>query len=369
MNKKSRIELPKLKQNKSQGETGYDFLELINKEPFRKVTAVRAEFKPIVIKDKRKRVEESESLTKSFLEQISTHGGAEKFFQNQYVRLDIYLNAFDLVSTQGPTPNTEITLTFFGSYLLENCIQNKVRDIFAICNNEFLARLYLFIDNYKKWHLIQIIKVKGSVTVDNLNASLLEQGIGFDSEKIKEGIIKKPDFRSQLLKEWKKNHSSSVIEYKWRKEMTGKLAQKKILERQRTNLESILNLYIEVGLIIKENDVLSCNTQLISELKNKSFWNTSEEIAPKSFFDSLYKNYVGLHGNKGSMIIPIPHIRKRVCLDLKIPWPSFDKILMKFPRGFGDIGITLTRSSGLRKWGLVINSKPFYFISVKKGGV
>lgn len=363
------IELPKLKQEKSQGETGYNFLELINKEPFRKVTAVRAEFKPIVLEDKRKRVEESKSLTKSFLKRISTHEGTEAFFNDQYGRLGGYLNAFDLVSTQGHTPNTEITLSFFGSYLLENCIQNKVRDIFAVCNNEFLARLYLFIDNYKKWYLIQIIKGKDSVTVDNLNVFLLEQGIGFDLEKIKDGIIAKPDFRDQLLKEWKKNHSSPIMEYKWRKEMTEKLAQNKILERQRTNLESILNLYIEVGLVMKKNDALSCNTRLISELKNKSFWNTSEKIEPKSFFDSIYKNYFELRRNEKNITIPIPYIRKKVCLDLKMPWPSFDKILTKFPRGFGDIGITLTRSSGLRNWGLVINSKPFYFISAKKGGV
>jgi hypothetical protein len=128
LKKRQIIEIPKLKQSKTQGEIGYYYLEIIDRKPFRKVSEVRKEFKPVVINDKEQRARESPRLAKSFRSQTATPKGTEKLFDSEYCRLRDFLDAFDFVATLGSRADEDITLTYFGSRLLILCIEEVPRD-------------------------------------------------------------------------------------------------------------------------------------------------------------------------------------------------------------------------------------------------
>ena len=361
------IEIPRLKQSKAQGEIGYHFLEIIDKDISRKVSEVISEFKPVVINDRKERAKTPSSI-KAFEKQMHTKEGEDKLFRSEYCRLLDYVLAFDLASRQGPPQGEEITLTFFGSLLLDNCRRNKIKNIFDVSNNELLARIYLFIDNYKKWNFIQIVRKKGPISIEDFISCLVELKIGVDLEKIKSGIVKKPEFQDKIRKEWKKSHSSPIIEYKWKQNMINILAKQSIAKMQKEHIGSLLDLYAEVGLLNRKDELTIYNESFISELRSKGFWRTSEEVDPTEFFSKAYEIYLKLSNNRKKISITLPPLRKKVCLALRIPWPTFDKILTKYPRGHKPFEVTLTRSSGFKRWGLFIQSKPFYFISLKKGG-
>jgi len=126
--KKQIIEIPKLKQSETQGKIGYQYLEIIDKKPFRKISDVRKEFKPVVIDDKKERAQDSPRLLRSFQKQTSTPKGTEKLFDSEYCRLRDFLDAFDFVATLGSRTDEEITLTYFGSKLLNLCREKGVKD-------------------------------------------------------------------------------------------------------------------------------------------------------------------------------------------------------------------------------------------------
>ena len=222
--KRQIIEIPKLKQSKTQGEIGYCYLEIIDKKPFRKISEVRKEFKPVVINDKEKRARESLRLAKSFQKQTATPKGTEKLFDSEYCRLRDFLDAFDFVATLGPRVDEEITLTYFGSKLLNLCREKGIKDIFGTPTREFLARVYLFIDNYKRWNFVQIIQKKGPIDFDGFLKLLLQYGIGFDAEKIRRDLAAKPSFKRMLNEEWRKKHRLAPIDRSWKERMTSEYA-------------------------------------------------------------------------------------------------------------------------------------------------
>jgi len=359
------VRIPKLKQSKSQGKIGFHFLEIINEEPFRKVSQVRKEFKPIVFKDKAERARNSARLLRSFKKQMSTSKGKEKLFDSEYCRLRDFLLAFNFIATSGPPRMEMVTLTYFGSQLLNNCNQNGVRDIFDGANRQFLARVYLFVDNYKSWNFLQIIRKRSPISLDDFQGVLLKFGIGFDIEKIKKDIAAKPDFKKWLAKEWKKKHKIAPIDYDWKKRKTEEGVKELVKAREEAYVKALLALYDDVGLIRKRKDVLCYNTSYVEELRARRFWTTSEDVTVEHFFDEVYKTYVRQIRNKGTTGIQIPRLRRAVCLRLNMLWPSFDKMLQKYPMGHGNYEVTLTRASSKKRLDLIINSQHFYYLSIK----
>lgn len=367
--KRQIIEIPKLKMTKTQGMIGYRFLEIVNKEPFRKVSEVRKEFKPIVINDKQERAKRSPMLWKSFQKQLSTPAREEKLFDTEYCAVRDFLEAFDLVVPLGPRADEEITLTYFGSKLLQTCKASNTENIFADSTKEFMGRLCVFIDNYKHWNFIQIIQKKGPITIENFLTLLFQLGIGFNSERIKRDIAAKPSFRSWLNEEWRKKHRLAPIDHDWKEQMINENV--KVKARENAYVSTLLNLYVDCGLIKKENGLLYPNTSYIKQLQEKRFWTTSDEIDHALFFQEMYEMYRKLVKNRRVVSVPIPDLRRATCLQLAMPWYSFDKILQKHPMGYKEYEIALTRASSKKKLDLSINSKHFYYIQLRKlhGGV
>ena len=364
--KKQPIRIPKLKQSKTQGKIGYHFLEIIDKEPFRKISQVRSEFKPIVFKDKAERAKNSARLLKSFWKQMSTHEGKEKLFDSEYCRLGDYLEAFDFIATLGPPKKQMITLTYFGSKLLERCRYNNVKDIFDASNREYLGRVYLFMDNYKGWKFIQIIRKKGPISIDDFQSLLIQFGIGFDIQKIKKDIAAKPEFRKWLMNEWRKKHKLAPMDYSWKTRRTEEATKELVKAREEAYVRALINLYVDAGLIKKRKDALHCDISYVEELYKRKFWATSEDIDNEHFFVEAYKTYLEQIGGKRNTSLAIPRLRKAVCLRLNMLWPSFDKIIRKYPMGYGNYEVALTRASSKKKLDLEINSQHFYYINIKR---
>jgi len=362
--KKQIIEIPKLKQSKTQGEIGYQFLEIVDRKPFRKLSEVRTEFKPVVIKDKERRARESPRLWKSFLKQTATPKGTEKLFDSEYCRLRDFLDAFDFVATLGSRVDEEITLTYFGSRLLNLCREKNAKGIFDESTREFMARVYLFIDNYKRWNFIQIIQKKGPISLDGFLKLLLQHGIGFDAEKIKRDIAAKPNFKRMLSEEWRKRHRLAPIDRDWKERMTSEYADVEM--RKNAYVTALLNLYVDAGLLRSHNGTLSADILNINRLHKSKFWKTSEEVGPEAFFNKAYTVYRELVRNKGVISLPIPELRKATCVSLDLPWYSFDRLLQMHPMGYGQYEATLTRASSKRRLDLSINSKHFYYVQLKK---
>lgn len=362
--KKQIIEIPKLKQSKTQGKIGYYLLDIIDRKSFRKISGVRKEFKPVVIKDKEKRAKESPRLWKSFLKQTATPKGTEKLFDSEYCRLRDFLDAFDLVATLGSRADEEITLTYFGSRLLSLCREKDVEDIFDQSTQEFVARVYLFIDNYKRWNFVQIIRKKGPISLDNFMKLLLQRGIGFDAEKIKRDIAAKPGFKRRLNEEWRKRHRLAPIDRNWKERMTSEYADVEM--RKNAYVAALLNLYVNAGLLMIRNGMLSADMPYISRLYERKFWKTSEEVGPEAFFNKAYNVYMELVRNKGVVSLPIPELRKATCIALDLPWYSFDRLFQMHPMGYGQYEASLTRASSKRRLDLSINSKHFYYVQLKK---
>ena len=364
--KKQLVRIPKLKQSKTQGKIAYHFLEIIDKEPFRNVSQVRREFKPIVFKDKAERAKNSARLWKSYQKHMSTSKGKEKLFDSEYCRLRDFLIAFDFIATLGPPRKETITLTYFGSKLLNNCKQNNVRDIFDASNRQFLGRVYLFTDNYKGWNFMQIIRKKGPISFSDFQSLLIQMGIGFDIEKIKKDIVAKPDFKKWLMNEWRKEHKFAPMDYRWKKRKTEEAVIELVEAREEAYVRSLINLYMDVGLIKKRKNILYCDISYVEELYKKKFWATSRDIDPEYFFAEVYNAYLEQIGNKRITSLVIPRLRKAVCLRLNMLWHSFDRILQKYPMGYGNYEVTLTRASSKKKLDLEINSQHFYYISIRK---
>jgi hypothetical protein len=358
------VEIPKLKQSKTQGKIGYHYLEIIDKKPFRKISEVRKEFKLVVIDDKKKRAQDSPRLLKSFQKQTATPKGTEKLFDSEYCRLRDFLDAFDFVATLGSRTVEEITLTYFGSKLLDLCREKGVKDIFEEPTREFLARVYLFIDNYKRWNFVQIIQKKGPTDFDGFLKLLFKLGIGFDSEKIKRDIAAKPSFKKMLNEKWRKKHRLAPIDWSWKERMTDEYADVEM--RKNAYVVALLNLYVDAGLVRNDNGTLSVNTSYIDQICKTKFWKTSDEINPEVFFEKAYASYAELVRNKGAIGLPLPELRKATCNALDLPWYSFDKLLSTHPMGYGKYEATLTRASSKRRLGLSINSRHFYYIQLKK---
>jgi len=362
--KRQIIEIPKLKQSKTQGEIGYYYLEIIDRKPFRKVSEVRREFKPVVIKDKEERAKHSARLWKSFRNQTATPNGTEKLFDSEYCRLRDFLKAFDFLAALGPRADEEITLTHFGSKLLNLCKRNNVKNIFDDSTREFLARVYLFIDNYKRWNFIQIIQKKGPISLYNFLGILFQLRIGFNAEKIKRDIAAKPKFKDWLREEWEKEHRLVPIDYDWKERMINERA--KVTARENTYVSALLNLYMDAGLIRRNDDMLFVNTTRISQLQAKRFWTTSDEIDPALFFEKTYETYTGLIKGRGVVSVPIPELRRATCIRLDMPWYSFDRLLQKFPMGYKEYEATLTRASSSKRLDLIIGARHFYYIQFRK---
>jgi len=364
--KKKLVRIPKLKQSKTQGKIAYDFLEIIDKEPFRNVSQVRKEFKPIVFQDKAGRARNSKRLLKSFEKQMSTSKGKEKLFDSEYCRLRDFLEAFDFIATLGPHRKEMITLTYFGSKLLNSCKQNNVRNIFDDSNRQFLGRVYLFIDNQKSWNFIQIIRKKGPIRFKDFQSLLIQLGIGFEIEKIKKDIVAKPDFKKWLMNEWRKEHKLAPMDYNWKKKKTEEATKELVKAREEAYVRALINLYADVELVKKRKDILYCDIPYVEELYKRKFWATSEDIAPEYFFVEAYNTYLEQMKNKRIISLEIPKLRRAVCLKLNTLWHSFDRILRRYPMGYGDYEVILTRASGKRKLDLRINSQNFYYISIRK---
>lgn len=364
--KKHLIRIPKLKQSKTQGKIAYDFLDIIDKEAFRNVTQVREEFKPIVFRDKAERARTSKRLWKSFEKQMSTSKRKEKLFDSEYCRLRDFLIAFDFIATLGPSRKEMITLTYFGSRLLNNCRRNNVRDIFDASNRQFLGRVFLFIDNQKRWNFIQIIRKKGPISFNNFQSLLIQLGIGFDIEKIKKDIVAKPHFKKWLMSEWRREHKFAPMDYNWKKRKTEEATKELVKAREEAYVRALINLYADVGLVKKRKDILHCNSSYIEELYRKKFWATSEDIDAEYFFAEAHEAYLEQRRNKRIISLEIPKLRKAVCIRLNALWHSFDRMLKKHPMGYGDYEVTLTRASGKRKLDLKINSQHFYYISITR---
>ncbi|MDH5782250.1 MAG: hypothetical protein OEZ35_01095 [Candidatus Bathyarchaeota archaeon] len=362
--KKQIIEIPKLKQSKTQGKIGYHFLEIIDRKPFRKISEVRKEFKPVVIKDKEKRAKGSPRLWKSFLKQTATPNGTEKLFDSEYCRLRDFLDAFDFVATLGSRADEEITLTYFGSRLLNLCREKNAKGIFDESTREFMSRVYLFIDNYKRWNFIQIIQKKGPISLARFLKLLLQHGIGFDAEKIKRDIAAKPSFKRMLSEEWRRRHRLAPIDRDWKERMTSEYADVEM--RKNAYVTALLNLYVDAGLLRSRNGTLSANMPYINRLHKSKFWKTSEEVGPEAFFTKAYTVYRELVRNKGVISLPIPELRKATCISLDLPWYSFDRLLQMHPMGYGQYEAALTRASSKRRLDLSINSKHFYYVQLKK---
>jgi len=362
--RKRRIRIPKLKQSKTQGKIAYDFLEIIDKEPFRTVSRVRKEFKPIVFKDKAERAKNSTRLWKSFQKQMSTSKGKEKLFDSEYCRLRDFLIAFDFIATLGSPRKEMITLTYFGSKLLNSCRRNNVKNIFDASNIQFLGRVYLFIDNYKGWNFIQIIRKKGPIIFDDFQSLLLQLGLGFDIQKIKKDIAAKPEFRKMLMNEWRKEHKFAPIDYGWKKRKTEEATKELVKAREKAYVRALVNLYGDAGLIKKRKDMLFCDISYVEELYKRKFWTTSEEMDCKHFFAVAYKTYLEQIRDKRNTSLPIPRLRKAVCLRLNMLWHSFDKVLKKYPMGYANYEVALTRASSKKRLDLEINSKRFYYVSI-----
>lgn len=366
---KNRVELPKLKHSRSQGKIGYSFLEIVDKKQFRKVAEVRQEFRQVVIQDKERRANQSEGLLKSFKKQMITKQGEEKLFDSEYCRLLDYLEAFDIVSLQGGMLNQEITLNYFGSMVLENSKANQVEDIFENCNRDILARIYMFIDSFKKWNLIQVIKTKQPVKIEQLIQILIKHGVGCDLEKIKKDIIAKPEFRQQLRDDWERTHKTKNIDYRWKNEHTENITKAMIEKRQEHYILAILGLYSEIGLLNKEKGEYSCNSPYIETLHKAKYWITSDELDLDHFFEETVAVYKKASNERGTSSIPIPVLRKEVCKKVRILWPTFDKVIAQYINGFKGIQLSLTRASARRKWGITIGGYPYYYIGIYKKGV
>jgi hypothetical protein len=362
--KKQIIEIPKLKMSKIRGVIGYRFLEIIDEKPFRKVSEVRKEFKPIVIADKQLRAKGSPKLWRSLQKLLSTPKSEEKLFDTEYCAVRDFLEAFDFVAPLGPRADEQITLTYFGSMLLKLCRKNNASNIFDDSIRDFRARVYLFIDNIRRWNFIQIIRKKGPITFEAFSALLFQLGIGLDTEKIKRDIAAKPDFRRRLAEEWKKKHILAPIDYRWKEKMIERYSEARA--REDAYVRALLNLYIDSGLIRKEGDLLYPNTSYISQLHEQRFWVTSEEIDHAAFFRDVYEVYKQLLKKRGVMSVPIPELRRAACLRLNMPWNSFDRLLCKYPTGLEIYEIALTRGSSVKRLDLSINSKHFYYIQFKK---
>jgi hypothetical protein len=367
--KRQIVEIPKLKMTKTRGMIGYRFLEIVDKEPFRKVSEVRKEFKPIVINDKQERAKRSPRLWKSYEKLCSTPAREEKLFDTEYCAVRDFLEAFDLVAPLGPRANEEITLTYFGSKLLQICKENNVKNIFANSAKEFMARVFIFIDNYKHWNFIQIIQKRGPITIENFLTLLFQLGIGFDSEKIKRDIAAKPSFKRWLNEEWRKEHRLAPVDLNWKEQMINETV--KVKARENAYVSTLLNLYMDYGLVKKDNGLLYPNASYIKQLQEKRFWITSDEVDHTLFFQEMYEAYRKLIRNRGVVSVPIPELRRATCLRSNMPWYSFDRVLQKRPMGYKEYEVTLTRASSRKKLDLSINSKHFYYIQLKKlhGGV
>lgn len=367
--KRQITEIPKLKMTKTRGMIGYRFLETVGKEPFRKVSEVRKELKPIIISDKQERAKCSARLWKSFQNLISTPAKKEKLFDTEYCAVRDYLEAFDFVVPLGPRADEEITLTYFGSKLLQKCKVSNSKSIFDDSTKEFIARVCIFIDNYKHWNFIQIIQKKGPITIENFMTLLFQLGIGFDSEKIKRDIAAKPSFKRWLNEEWRRKHRLAPVDHDWKEQMISETAR--IKARENAYVGTLLNIYVDHELVKKEGGLLFANTPYIQQLQKKGFWVTSDEIDPALFFHEMYETYRRLAKNRRVVSVPIPELRRAVCLQLDMPWYSFDRIIQKHPMGYKEYEIALTRASSKRKLDLSINSKHFYYMQLKKlhGGV
>jgi hypothetical protein len=362
--KRQIIEIPKLKMTKTRGMIGLRFLEVVDRKAFRKVSEVRKEFKPIVMNDKQERAKRSPRLWRSYQKLRSTPAKEEKLFDTEYCAVRDFFEAFDFVTPLGPRADEEITLTYFGSKLLKICEENNVKSVFADSTREFLARVFIFIDNYKHWNFIQIIQKKGPITNENFLTLLFQLGIGFDSEKIKRDIAAKPSFRRWLNEEWRKKHRLAPVDRNWKEQMINETVRVKA--RENVYVSTLLNLYTDYGLVKKDNGLLCPNTSYIRQLQEKRFWTSSEEVEPRLFFQEMHETYKKLIRNRRVASVPIPELRKATCLQLNMPWYSFDRMLQKHPMGYKEYEITLTRASGKKRLDLSINTKHFFYMQLRK---
>lgn len=367
MRKTDAITIPKLRQSTIQGEASYCLLEIINKKPFRDVSEVREEFKPFVLKYREGRANDSPALLNAFKKQMATKEGQEKIFDTEYCLDRDFLIAFDFINPLGSANDEKLTLTLFGSCLLNNCKKNGSKDIFHKSNKEFLGRVYSFVDDYKKWNILQVIEKKGPISLENLAQTLMNLKRWFDIERTKKWALSKTKINQQLREEWQKDHGDTPMDYTWKKERVDAFLKDTIKVRGLNHLEEILKFYSLTSLIKKDVTLFSCDINYINELKKRKFWVTSEDVTNDKFFEVLYTCYQDLvKSNKDDTVVTIPALRKEVCLKLNMLWPSFDKIIGMQSNGYKEYQISLVRASARKRLGLYLGANSFYYITIKK---
>lgn len=360
---KNFIQLPITKASVQQGKLIATFLDIVGKKNVNKVSSVIEELKPYTYKDLEKRFSNKPDKLKEFKTKMKDEKRKRKFFDSEYCRLGDFCEDFNLISQQ----NQDIMLTFFGRKLLEQMKRNSSKDIFDDRNLDFLARVFIFVDKVKKWKIIDTLaENENGLTTRELAELLLSKNVGIDKKGLERRL--KPHLIKKYRKEWKeKLKKSGTPDWFWLQSRYSKEIKQKILDEEERILGNLLAFFKRVGLVNKANDRWVLDRNKIHYLMTQQFWNTSKDIKENEFLNALESAYFELYNKNGkNPHIPIPLIRNLVCLKLSIPWETFDMLLKNTPLKTKNFSIFYSQGRFSRKWGILIKSTPYYYMSLRR---